>query len=78
MPRWRRRCAGSARAPSACRSARRSPAIRASGRETAALKAILPCLDDLVDGSSLPGLADFMLSLARPAPAAATVWRRAL
>jgi uncharacterized protein with von Willebrand factor type A (vWA) domain len=45
---------------------------------TAALQAILPCLDDLVDGSSLPGLADFMLTLARPAPSAATVWRRTL
>ena len=30
--RWRPRCAGSARAPSACRFARRLPAIRASGR----------------------------------------------
>jgi uncharacterized protein with von Willebrand factor type A (vWA) domain len=45
---------------------------------TAALKAILPCLDDLVDGSSLPGLADFMLTLARAAPPAATIWRRSL
>ena len=45
---------------------------------TAALKAILPCLDDLVDGSSLTGLADFMLTLARPAPSADTVWRRTL
>ena len=43
---------------------------------TAALKAILPSLDDLVDGSSLPGLADFMLTLARPAPKADAVWRR--
>ena len=46
--------------------------------ETAALRAILPCLDDLVDGSSLTGLADFMLTLARPAPSAETVWRRTL
>lgn len=46
--------------------------------ETAALKAILPCLDDLVDGSSLPGLADFMLTLARAAPSAETVWRKTL
>ena len=46
--------------------------------ETAALKAILPSLDDLVDGSSLPDLADFMLTLARPAPSAAAVWRRNL
>ena len=43
---------------------------------TAALKAILPHLDDLVDGSSLPGLAGFMLTLARPSPSAETVWRR--
>jgi hypothetical protein len=42
---------------------------------TAALKAILPSLDDLVDGSSLPGLADFVLTLARPAPRAEAVWR---
>lgn len=46
--------------------------------QTAALKAILPSLDDLVDGSSLPGLADFMLTLARPAPSAETIWRRTL
>jgi len=45
---------------------------------TAALQAILPCLDDLVDGSSLYGLADFMLTLARAAPPAATVWRKSL
>lgn len=45
---------------------------------TAALQAILPCLDDLVDGSSLQRLADFMLTLARPAPSAETVWRRSL
>lgn len=43
---------------------------------TAALKAVLPLLDDLVDGSSLPRLADFMLTLARPAPSAEAVWRR--
>jgi uncharacterized protein with von Willebrand factor type A (vWA) domain len=46
--------------------------------QTAALKAILPCLDDLVDGSSLPSLADFMLTLARPAPSAEAIWRRTL
>jgi uncharacterized protein len=46
--------------------------------QTAALKAILPCLDDLVDGSSLTGLADFMLTLARPAPSAEAIWRRSL
>ncbi|MFA6156765.1 VWA domain-containing protein [Mesorhizobium sp.] len=44
--------------------------------ETAALRAILPDLDDLVDGSSLAGLTDFILSLARPAPPAATIWKR--
>ena len=77
-PRWRRRCAGSAHAPSGCRFARRSPAIPAFRPKRRALKAILPCLDDLVDGSSLTGLADFMLSLARPAPSAATIWRRTL
>ena len=43
---------------------------------TAALTAILPVLDDLIDGSSLKGLTDFILSLARPAPAAATIWKR--
>ncbi|RWQ28478.1 MAG: VWA domain-containing protein [Mesorhizobium sp.] len=44
---------------------------------TAALRAILPVLDDLVDGSSISGLSDFILSLARPAPAAAAIWKRA-
>lgn len=43
---------------------------------TAALRAILPVLDDLVDGSSIAGLCDFILSLARPAPAAAANWKR--
>ncbi|TPI28707.1 VWA domain-containing protein [Mesorhizobium sp. B3-2-1] len=43
---------------------------------TAALRAILPMLDDLVDGSSVNSLTDFILSLARPAPAAATIWKR--
>jgi uncharacterized protein len=42
--------------------------------ETAALKAILPMLDDLVDGSSIARLGGFLLSLARPAPNAQTVW----
>ncbi|TIP31671.1 MAG: VWA domain-containing protein, partial [Mesorhizobium sp.] len=32
--------------------------------ETAALRAILPVLDDLVDGSSVGSLTDFILSLA--------------
>lgn len=44
--------------------------------QTAALTAILPLLDDLIDGSSLAGLTQFLLSLARPAPDAKTVWRR--
>ncbi|MBZ9822875.1 vWA domain-containing protein [Mesorhizobium sp. CA4] len=43
---------------------------------TAALRAILPVLDDLVDGSSIGSLTDFILSLARPAPAAETIWKR--
>ncbi len=43
---------------------------------TAALRAILPDLDDLIDGLSLSSLADFILSLARPAPAASTIWKR--
>ncbi|KUM26078.1 VWA containing CoxE family protein [Mesorhizobium loti] len=43
---------------------------------TAALRAILPVLDDLVDGSSLKSLTDFILSLARAAPAAETIWKR--
>ena len=44
---------------------------------TAALQAILPVLDDLVDGSSIAGLTSFILSLGRPAPAAQTIWRKA-
>ena len=43
---------------------------------TAALRAILPVLDDLVDGASLKSLTGFILSLARPAPAAGTIWKR--
>ncbi|BCG93665.1 vWA domain-containing protein [Mesorhizobium sp. 131-2-1] len=43
---------------------------------TAALRAILPLLDDLVDGSSVKSLSDVILSLARPAPAAETIWKR--
>ncbi|RWD63752.1 MAG: VWA domain-containing protein, partial [Mesorhizobium sp.] len=45
---------------------------------TAALRAILPLLDDLVDGSSIGPLTDFILSLARPAPAAETIWKKVL
>ncbi|RAZ91070.1 VWA containing CoxE family protein [Mesorhizobium hawassense] len=43
---------------------------------TSALRAILPVLDDLVDGSSLKGLTDFILSLGRHAPAADSIWKR--
>ncbi|TIX58458.1 MAG: VWA containing CoxE family protein, partial [Mesorhizobium sp.] len=32
--------------------------------------------DDLVDGSSLKSLTDFILSLARPAPSAEAIWKR--
>ena len=42
---------------------------------TAALHALLPVLDDLVDGSSVGSLADFILSLGRPAPAASVIWK---
>ncbi|TPI64870.1 VWA domain-containing protein [Mesorhizobium sp. B3-1-3] len=42
---------------------------------TAALRAILPMLDDLVDGSSVGSQTDFILSLARPAPAASAIWK---
>ncbi|MEO4039998.1 VWA domain-containing protein [Hoeflea sp. CAU 1731] len=45
--------------------------------ETAAMKAILPMLDDLIDGSSVASVTDFLLSLARPAPAAKSIWQRA-
>ncbi|QRM57402.1 VWA domain-containing protein [Sinorhizobium sp. BG8] len=43
---------------------------------TAALRAILPILDDLVDGSSIATLADFILSLDKPAPRAEAIWGR--
>jgi len=43
---------------------------------TTALRAILPSLDDLIDGSSVKSLTDFILSLGRPAPTAATIWKR--
>ena len=45
--------------------------------ETAALRAILPLLDDLVDGSSIATLTQFILSLGRSARSAEAVWRRA-
>ena len=44
--------------------------------ETAALAAILPFLDDLVDGSSISALTDFILSLGRPVPRAEAIWGR--
>jgi uncharacterized protein len=44
--------------------------------ETAALRAVLPVLDDLADGSSVAELIEFILSLGQPAPRAETVWRR--
>ena len=34
--------------------------------QTAALKAVLPYLDDLVDGSSIESITTFILSLSRP------------
>lgn len=43
--------------------------------ETAALAAVLPWLDDLVDGSSAQTIAGFMLTLDRPAPRASDVWK---
>ena len=43
--------------------------------ETAALAAVLPWLDDLVDGSSAHAIARFMLTLDRPAPRASVVWK---
>ncbi len=42
---------------------------------TAALAAVLPHLDDLADGSGIRPVADFILSLARPARRASDVWR---
>lgn len=43
--------------------------------QTAALSAVLPWLDDLVDGSSATSVARFMLTLDREAPRAAIVWK---
>lgn len=43
--------------------------------QTAALAAVLPWLDDLVDGSSAASVARFMLTLGREAPRAADVWK---
>lgn len=44
---------------------------------TAALRAAMPYLDDLVDGASIGSIAQFILSLARPAPRPETIWRKA-
>jgi len=44
--------------------------------DTAALRAVLPLLDDLTDGSSIERLTSFILSLGRAAPPAETIWRR--
>ncbi len=41
--------------------------------ETAALRAILPMLDDLVDGSSIGSLTDFILTLGKPAESAEAI-----
>jgi len=43
--------------------------------QTAALSAVLPWLDDLVDGSSAQAIARFMLTLGREAPRASDVWK---
>jgi uncharacterized protein with von Willebrand factor type A (vWA) domain len=43
--------------------------------QTAALAAVLPWLDDLVDGSSAAAVARFMLTLDREAPRASVVWK---
>lgn len=45
--------------------------------ETAALGAILPMLDDLVDGSSVASLTDFILTLGKPAERAEAIWGKA-
>ena len=44
--------------------------------QTAALRAILPHLDDLVDGSGIEPLTDFILSLARRSERAQTRWNK--
>jgi len=41
---------------------------------TAALKALLPLLDDLIDGSALAPLSEFVLRLAKSGPSASEVW----
>jgi uncharacterized protein with von Willebrand factor type A (vWA) domain len=44
---------------------------------TAALRAVLPYLDDLADGSNVGTVSDFILSLSRPAGRASDMWREA-
>ncbi|MGE0500667.1 MAG: VWA domain-containing protein [Rhizobiaceae bacterium] len=44
---------------------------------TAAIRAILPSLDDLADGSGIVPVADFILSLARPPGRPGDFWREA-
>jgi uncharacterized protein with von Willebrand factor type A (vWA) domain len=41
---------------------------------TRAMRAVLPALDDLIDGSSLAGLAGFLLTLAAPGTKPAEIW----
>jgi uncharacterized protein len=53
-----------------------SPLVAAAhfAPRTAALKRILPFLDDLIDGSSLTALTNFVLRMDEPAPCASQVW----
>jgi uncharacterized protein len=53
-----------------------SPLVAAAhfAPRTAALKRILPFLDDLIDGSSLMALTTFVLRMDEPAPCASQVW----
>lgn len=69
-----RRLAARAHRLSLCTPLAADPRFRP---ETAALRAILPVLDDLVDGSSVPALTRFILSLGQPAPPARDLWRKA-
>ena len=69
-----RRLAARAHRLSLCTPLAADPRFRP---ETAALSAILPVLDDLVDGSSVPALTRFILSLGQPAPPARDLWRKA-
>jgi uncharacterized protein len=44
--------------------------------ETRALRTILPHLDDLIDGSRIGSIIDFLLGSSKPAPSAAIVWAK--